>query len=663
MTRIGAFTQAVPSGQEVQGAFGQHGTLDETFADSSQHGESFRAFLANLSPAEEGAAPTNESANASGVQTPAAVTASAALAASRQTGQATQNAGDFSAPSAQFFAARADLGAAGSVTNPAAPTPAQQGAPSPGQQGAPTNAAAQLTDILDGFAQNAGGAARGGTAAPSTGQEPSDAHQANAPAAFSAKGIARQAGVFAQTATQASVATPTSATLQGLLGSTAPQSARTTPTNAPATSRPPASTVSQPRVNALAFLRAQAGLAGGTLSTGASLLPSNGASTPQVDPTPVLANGASAPTSPDPSAFVQAALRQSIAGETNTAGQQNGTPTPGSSTRSARAEANQSASNGSLRRSRGSADDGQDTTTSAGSSAPSLPLATPVITALANFAPAATFHSTPTSPQAATPHASAPAQSIAMPGAVAPTEVGTTPTDAATAALTEDAVTSSIKVSVVDAATHFAPVARLSPTQQISDAITASAASLLGAQTSSTSAQASAPTQGASTPTTSFDDALSDQAQPSSGSIKTLNLQLQPEALGQITIKLNLSDNGLAVQVEAVRPQTADLIDKDKQSLMQSLSQSGYAVTNLEVSVTPQHGSHLSGDAPPQQQGQADTNGGQAQGQSTGFGQSSNGGRSTHESAAFSDPNSGSQNLAGDAGASRNPRLSGDLFV
>ena len=216
------------------------------------------------------------------------------------------------------------------------------------------------------------------------------------------------------------------------------------------------------------------------------------------------------------------------------------------------------------------------------------------------------------------------------------------------------------KIKVVSAATHFAPVSRLSPAQQIADAVAGSVGPMLGMSSGSALPAAAAPTSDAIATAATADPAAV-LAQPASGAIKTLNLQLQPDSLGPVTIKLNLSDGGLAVQLEAVHRQTADLIGKDKQAITQSLSDSGYTVASLDVRVAPQHGASLSGDGSAQQ-GQADPNAGQAGGQASGFGGAPNGDRSTHDAPVLAEPARGSQNPVGADAGLRNAG-GGDLFV
>ncbi|MGO9023436.1 MAG: flagellar hook-length control protein FliK [Beijerinckiaceae bacterium] len=221
-----------------------------------------------------------------------------------------------------------------------------------------------------------------------------------------------------------------------------------------------------------------------------------------------------------------------------------------------------------------------------------------------------------------------------------------------------------MNITALSTATHFAPVTRLSPVQQVSDALAATLPSLFGPKNSSAVASAADLSNEAGITGSVTADALAQAAQPSATSVKTLNLQLQPDTLGQVTIKLNLSDSGLAVQLEAANRQTADLIDKDKQALAQGLNNSGYSVASLEVTVVPQHASHFSSDAS-SQQGQADPNAGQFGGQPSGHDGSPNGDRNRHAPSALTEAPLGSQNLFSNDAAAHVVGNTGrrDLFV
>jgi hypothetical protein len=144
-----------------------------------------------------------------------------------------------------------------------------------------------------------------------------------------------------------------------------------------------------------------------------------------------------------------------------------------------------------------------------------------------------------------------------------------------------------MKVEVVSQATHFAPVARLSPTQQIVAAITP----VLAASTFATPATAGGASEiagpSASIPATQIAASVT---QPAQVSVKTLNLTMEPADLGSVSVKLNLSSEGLAVAVQASQPTTADLIERDKKSLSDSLTTAGYNVAGVDVSLAPQSG-------------------------------------------------------------------------
>jgi hypothetical protein len=140
----------------------------------------------------------------------------------------------------------------------------------------------------------------------------------------------------------------------------------------------------------------------------------------------------------------------------------------------------------------------------------------------------------------------------------------------------------SVKVNVVAQATHFAPPASLSPAQQIVDAITPAFAPLASARIESDSATtSSAPISSASLNT------LLAVAQPPASPVKTLDLQLEPQTLGTVSIKLNLSAEGLSVEVQASQSTTVDLLQKDKQLLTQGLSGAGYTVSGIAVGLAP----------------------------------------------------------------------------
>jgi chemotaxis protein MotD len=173
-----------------------------------------------------------------------------------------------------------------------------------------------------------------------------------------------------------------------------------------------------------------------------------------------------------------------------------------------------------------------------------------------------------------------------------------------------------IKVDVVAQATHFAPMVSLSPVQQIVDATSSVLTSPM--QTSQDSTASSSVAASASL------NSLLATAQPSAPSIKTLDLQLEPPTLGTVSIKLNLSADGLAVEVQANQSTTVDLLQKDKQSLTQGLSGAGYTVSGVDISLAPANHAAAGFADQGAQQGSSGLPSGDAQG--NGGSQTQNGG-------------------------------------
>ncbi|MEJ0051809.1 MAG: flagellar hook-length control protein FliK [Methylovirgula sp.] len=135
-----------------------------------------------------------------------------------------------------------------------------------------------------------------------------------------------------------------------------------------------------------------------------------------------------------------------------------------------------------------------------------------------------------------------------------------------------------IKVDAVSHTTHFTPVAWLSPSQQVVNAVSSTLPTESTAEVEG----------GASTPADV--NSLAETARPSSVSLKTLNLQLDPQDLGAVSIRLNLSATGLTVEVQASQIGTADLLEKDRRALTDGLNGAGYTVSGVEISFAPSSG-------------------------------------------------------------------------
>lgn len=136
-----------------------------------------------------------------------------------------------------------------------------------------------------------------------------------------------------------------------------------------------------------------------------------------------------------------------------------------------------------------------------------------------------------------------------------------------------------IKMSVVTRETHFEPVARLSPVQQIATAIGDDLATL------------AEPLKGdvASQPT--------EPSRHSAGPLKVLHVKLEPEDLGAVVLKMRLVDKSLELEVVASRQETADLLAKDRDMLTRALRGSGYTadVVAITTSTAPDSG-QMAGD-------------------------------------------------------------------
>jgi flagellar hook-length control protein FliK len=191
----------------------------------------------------------------------------------------------------------------------------------------------------------------------------------------------------------------------------------------------------------------------------------------------------------------------------------------------------------------------------------------------------------------------------------------------------QDAV-APMKVDVVSQATHFAPVAWLSPAQQIVDAMSSTLASAASGSQETGSGSAAA----IAGPSASLSTLLS-AARPSSSPVKTLDLQLEPQNLGSVSVKLNLSDAGLTVEVQASQAATADLLDKDKRTLTDGLHDAGYTISGVQISFAPSNGAATGFTDQGAAQNPSGQNSGGAQG---------NGGSQTQDGGAhdsFSRPN------------------------
>ncbi|WP_395698017.1 flagellar hook-length control protein FliK [Methylocella sp.] len=150
-----------------------------------------------------------------------------------------------------------------------------------------------------------------------------------------------------------------------------------------------------------------------------------------------------------------------------------------------------------------------------------------------------------------------------------------------------------VKAVVLDRRTHLPPAgATLKDALSISEAIAAEASTMTGGPSVPAPAPAAAEQAAPASPA---------QQRPGAyGVARSLDLQLEPEALGRITIRLRLSAGRLDVEIEAAQADAAKLIHDDGAQLARKLRGSGYVVDHLVVKT-------LEGAAPALQAGTAST--------------------------------------------------------
>jgi hypothetical protein len=115
------------------------------------------------------------------------------------------------------------------------------------------------------------------------------------------------------------------------------------------------------------------------------------------------------------------------------------------------------------------------------------------------------------------------------------------------------------KMSVLTRETHFEPVQRLSPTQQVVTTVLdeVGPADVVDTKPAATT---------------------TDLPQASSrGPLRVLHIKLEPEDLGAVVLRMRLVGQSLELHVEAARVETAHLLDKDRDALVRGLRASGYS--------------------------------------------------------------------------------------
>lgn len=192
------------------------------------------------------------------------------------------------------------------------------------------------------------------------------------------------------------------------------------------------------------------------------------------------------------------------------------------------------------------------------------------------------------------------------------------------------------KMTVITRETHFAPVARLTPVQQVATAV-GTELTAGEAPPPTTSAPAEAPTR------------------HTSGPLRVLHVKLEPEQLGTVVVKMRMVDQSLELELIAQKRETAELLEKDKDALTRVLRASGYAPDVVTVTATTATSDSGQPGRPGAQgqPGQAGQQGGSADNGSASSGDGNNG-RSPRQAFAAEEP------PHEDAGSGR---ARGDLYL
>jgi chemotaxis protein MotD len=182
-------------------------------------------------------------------------------------------------------------------------------------------------------------------------------------------------------------------------------------------------------------------------------------------------------------------------------------------------------------------------------------------------------------------------------------------------AAAREALPETIKVNVVQQETHLPPVAQFSAPQQVADAV------VTELQGSSASASAAAPD-------------LASQGNAPDQPLRILTINLEPPALGNVTVRLRLVGTEVSVHLAAERKDTSQMLDQQRDSIRELMQSAGYVADVAPV----QHGSldgfqAGSGQPQPQFAGQQQSPQSQASfdGASTSSGQSQGDARQTRQ--------------------------------
>jgi chemotaxis protein MotD len=196
-------------------------------------------------------------------------------------------------------------------------------------------------------------------------------------------------------------------------------------------------------------------------------------------------------------------------------------------------------------------------------------------------------------------------QPKAMPAATSGFEAVTANVERAARSAGRNALPETTKVTVVQQETHLPPVPQFSATQQVANAVVSE---LKGSPAPAGSAAA---------------DLVGAQNNAPDQPLKILTVNLEPPALGNVTVRLRLVGTEVSVQLAAQRKDTSAMLDQQRDQIRDLMQSAGYVADVAPV----QHGSldgfqAGSGQSQPQLPGQQQQSS-QSQGAFSGTGTSS----------------------------------------
>ena len=159
-------------------------------------------------------------------------------------------------------------------------------------------------------------------------------------------------------------------------------------------------------------------------------------------------------------------------------------------------------------------------------------------------------------------------QSEAMP-ATSGFEAVTANVERAAKSAGRDALPETTKVTVVQQETHLPPVPQFSATQQVANAVVSELKSSPAAASSAVA------------------DLVASQSNASDQPVKILTVNLEPPALGNVTVRLRLVGTEVSVHLAAERKDTSLMLDQQRDQIRDVMQSAGYVADVAPV----QHGS------------------------------------------------------------------------